>query len=158
MPPKSQKSFGTERSLSDVLPRRELRKRSLANHLLGYDQGIMPHSNILLATGAATLSMNIWRICGSLRRKFTASCSRCDFDCPRSCHSCSHEEFWYFWMTLLATLSNIGYWALLTPASSRTGSVSRVTRCSFDFKLHMVFSPFSFSFARNRCLRSIRAI
>src|SRR5208283_3550292 len=120
------------------------RKRPLANRLPDYDQGIMPHSNILLATGAAIRSMNIWRIRGSLRRKFTASCSLCDFGCPRSCHNCSHEEFWYFWMTLLATLSSIGYWALLTPANSRTGSVSRVTRRSFDFTLDMVFSPLSF--------------
>src|ERR1700735_3860471 len=60
-------------------------KRSSANHLPDYDQGIIPHSNILLAIGAATLSMNMLRICGSLRRKFTASCSLCDFGCPLFC-------------------------------------------------------------------------
>ena len=64
----------------------------------------MPHSNILLAIGAATLSMNIARICGSLRRKFTASCSLCDFGCCRSCHNCSQDEFWYFWTDLVRGL------------------------------------------------------
>src|ERR1700722_3519952 len=84
--------------------------------------GIIPHSNSLLATGPATLLMNICRICGSLRRKFTASCSRCPLGCPLSAHNCSHEEFWYFWITLLATLSSNGCWSYCAPATPANSS------------------------------------
>src|SRR5882672_10397458 len=90
-------------------------------------------SNTLLATGAATRSMKAPRVCGSLRRKFTASCSLCDFGGPLSCHNCSHDEFWYFCTTLLATLSNNGCCcALATPRKSSTGRDTRTRRFSFD--------------------------
>src|SRR5258708_24452362 len=82
--------------------------------------------------------MKAARICGSLRRKFTASCSLCDFGCPLSCHNCSQEEFWYFCTTLLATLSNNGCCcALATPAKSSIGRDARTTRFSFDLTFHI---------------------
>ena len=53
----------------------------------------MPHSNILLAMGAATLLMNAERICGSPFNISTAFCSIGDSGflpfCALSCHNCS---------------------------------------------------------------------
>src|SRR5437868_12809444 len=73
--------------------------------------GIMPHSNILLAMGTATLLKNAARICASLCSSCMASCS-CwvgGFFVSFACHNCSQEDVWYFWTTLLATKSMIGY-------------------------------------------------
>ena len=58
----------------------------------------MPHSNILLAIGGATLLMNASRIFGSFRSISMACCSCGDLVCPRSAlsfHNCSHEACWY---------------------------------------------------------------
>ena len=74
----------------------------------GTDHGIMPHSNILLAMGAATLLMNAERICGSDFNISRASCSICGLGAlpfsARSCHNCSQVDVWYFWMTLSAMI------------------------------------------------------
>src|SRR6266496_6588797 len=79
---------------------------------LGADHGIMPHSNILLAIGAATLLMNAARICGPDFNIWRASCSICGLGalsfCALSCHNCSQVDDWYFWTTLSAILSRMG--------------------------------------------------
>src|SRR5277367_3811380 len=56
--------------------------------------GIMPHSIILLMTGAATMLTNEARILGSLRNIVMASCSCCDggFFWAFVCHSCSQLD------------------------------------------------------------------
>src|SRR5664279_501716 len=67
--------------------------------LLGYrptvDHGIMPQSNILLAIGAAILSMKACRIWGSLFSIAIAFCSCCvgGVFCDFFSHSCSQVEF-----------------------------------------------------------------
>src|SRR5215510_9177045 len=78
----------------------------------------MPHSNILLAIGAAILLMNAIRIWGSPRSIWISSCSRCDFGLPRASHSCSQVADSYFWMTWVAAMSRIGNWAAAMPATS----------------------------------------
>ena len=76
------------------------------------DQGIIPHSNILLTIGAETLAKNAWRICGSCCSIFTTRCSISGLGWPWpaafSAHNCWQDDDWYFWMTLSATLSMIG--------------------------------------------------
>src|ERR1700722_13819967 len=57
------------------------------------DHGRRPHWNILLAMGAATLSIKAARICGSSRKSWIACCSRGECGWPRRCHNCSHDEF-----------------------------------------------------------------
>ena len=54
----------------------------------------MPHSNILLTMGAATLFRNAVRICGSLFSIWIAFCSCCDGGdfFAFSCHSCSQVD------------------------------------------------------------------
>jgi hypothetical protein len=77
---------------------------------------IMPHSIILLTTGAATMLTNEARIFGSLRNIVMASCSCCDggFFWDFCTYNCSQLDVWYFWATLLAMASTTGYWALAT--------------------------------------------
>jgi hypothetical protein len=62
--------------------------------------GIIPHSNILLAMGAATLLMNTARICGSAFNISNAFCSTGGTGVfpllARSCHNCSQVDVWYF--------------------------------------------------------------
>src|SRR5208283_1729406 len=90
--------------------------------------GIMPHSNILLAIGAATLLMNASRICGSPFSNWITFCSCCVGGAFWAffSHSCSQLEFWYFWMILLATASIRGYWAWATLTySSPTANANR---------------------------------
>src|SRR5579863_2068294 len=80
----------------------------------GDPQGIMPHSIILLTTGAATMLTNEARIFGSLRNICMASCSCWDggFFCDFCCHNCSQLELWYFCATFVAMASTTGYCAL----------------------------------------------
>jgi hypothetical protein len=60
----------------------------------------VPHSNILLAIGAATLLRKAARVCGSLRSIYPAFCPPSDFGWPCcyafSCRSCSQLDCWYF--------------------------------------------------------------
>ena len=67
------------------------------------DHGIMPHSNILLAIGAATLLIKAERICASDFNISNALCSIGDSGflpfCALSCHNCSQVACWYFWTT-----------------------------------------------------------
>jgi hypothetical protein len=91
------------------------------------DHGIMPHSNSLLAMGAATRSMNMARICASLRRNRIASSSRCDRGCPLCRHNCSQDEFWYFCTTLLAASSNNGYCCALAGRRTTLEKVLELT-------------------------------
>src|SRR5262249_62202314 len=63
-------------------------------------QGIMPHSNILLAIGAATRLMNSVLSCRSPRSIWTASCSIAGFGWSLSfafsSRNFSQVECWYF--------------------------------------------------------------
>ena len=74
----------------------------------GTDHGIMPHSNILLAMGAATLLIKAERICGSDFNIWRASCSICGLGAlpfsALSCHNCSQVDVWYFWIDLVGNL------------------------------------------------------
>ena len=51
--------------------------------------GMIPHVNILLAIGAATLLMNACCIWGSLRSMEITRCSSSVFGFPLFCHNCS---------------------------------------------------------------------
>src|SRR6266576_3898710 len=70
----------------------------------------LAHSNILLATGAAILSMKVTRACESLRRNSMAIFSFSDFGLPFCCFSCAQVDVWYFWITLSAAKSNSMPW------------------------------------------------
>src|SRR5205814_10326822 len=100
------------------------------------DHGIIPHSNILLAIGAATLLIKAERICGSDFNIWRASCSICGLGAlpfwALSCHNCSQVDVWYFWMTLSAILCMIGYCGAFTAAQSRAiASVNKDANASF---------------------------
>src|SRR6266850_2957274 len=90
--------------------------------------GIMPHANILLAIGAATMLMNSALSCGSPRSSWMASCSIAGFGWPFSyafsCHNCSQVDCWYFWTTLLAIMSKSRCWAPATPTNSSADTVA----------------------------------
>src|SRR5215469_9561552 len=100
----------------------------------GNDQGIIPHSNILFAIGAATRLINAARICGSLCSICIAFCSPCGFGRPcfvaRSCHSCSQLDCWYFCTSRFAMASSIGYCcAVATVANSNAGTIANRKTC-----------------------------
>src|SRR5436309_3340891 len=87
------------------------------------DHGIMPHSNILLATGAAILLMNAVRICGSSCIICMRFLSSSGFGLPLRSHSCSQDACRYLWMTRSAIMSMSGYcWAAATPAKNSAGT------------------------------------
>src|SRR5882762_3837064 len=95
----------------------------------GAGHGIIPHSNILLAMGAATLLIKAERICGSDFNIWRASCSICGFGAlsfwALSCHNCSQVACWYFWTTFSAILSSTGWsWAFTTAHTKAIAAVN----------------------------------
>src|SRR5205814_8639288 len=96
----------------------------------GTDHGIIPHSNILLAIGAATLLIKAERICGSDFNIWRASCSICGLGAlpfsARSCHNCSQVAVLYFSITYSAILSMTGYCRPYTAAQRR--AIAAVTK------------------------------
>jgi hypothetical protein len=71
-------------------------------------QGIIPQSNILLATGAAILLMNSTRKGGLLLKKATAAATISGGGSPFLAFRSSQLDDLYFWMTIPATISSMG--------------------------------------------------
>jgi hypothetical protein len=80
-------------------------------------QGIMPQSNILLATGAAILLMNWTRKAGLLLKKATAASTISAGGSPLFAFRSSQFDDLYFWMTIPATISS------MAPAGGISGGV-----------------------------------
>src|SRR5579864_4197172 len=78
-------------------------RRSAESSIRSSDQGTMPHSNILLAIGAAILFRNCSRIFGSLFRAAIAFCfiAACwgSGACSFWAFNSSQLDFWYFSIT-----------------------------------------------------------
>jgi hypothetical protein len=132
--------------------------------LVPRNYGINPHSNILLAMGAATLLMNTTRICGSLFRNCIAFCSCGEGGCGGACffcHNCSQGVLVYFATTLAATLSRIGYWSWAYVPVDKVSASGESTKTNLLIRLNFTicFSTFR-KCRRPRCgaFRDVRRV